>query len=242
LFGIGLFKVRVARYGVLLMVEKLKDFPCMDVRIRPYGERGYLLDALNDDARFLIERALALEPPTAYEESVPGTDNLLLLFVRPPDLSALRDWLDRLEGSASKRKPRTHCLEVPVVYDGPDLKAVAQATGLSVAEVITIHTAPEYRVRLMGFAPGFPYLDGLDPRLHLDRKASPRDRIEPGAVAIGGSHAGIYSVASPGGWHLFGRTDLVLFQPEKAKGTPGDPRAIFALAPGDLLKFKQVEG
>jgi len=89
----------------------------------------------------------------------------------------------------------------------------------------------------MGFAPGFPYLDGLDERLHLKRKASPRDRIEPGSVAIGGSHAGIYSVASPGGWHLLGRTDFPLFQPEKARGTLSDAREVFALAAGDTVKF-----
>jgi len=130
---------------------------------------------------------------------------------------------------------------VPVVYDGPDLKSVAQATGLDVDAVVAIHSAPIYRVRMMGFSPGFPYLDGLDPRLHLERKASPRDHIVPGAVAIGGRHAGIYSVASPGGWHILGRTELALFQPEKAKAESVDPREVFALAPGDEVKFKNAE-
>ncbi len=222
------------------MPEPLTDFPCMNVRIRSYGERGYLLDTLSDTARLLVERALDLAPPQAYEEAVPGTDNLLLLFTRPIALSALREWLDQLQGKGSMRKPRSHCHEVPVVYDGPDLTAVAQATGLSEAQVVAMHAAPQYCVRMMGFAPGFPYLDGLDPRLHLERKASPRDRIEPGAVAIGGSHAGIYSVASPGGWHLLGRTDLALFQPQNAKGALCESRAIFAFAPGDRLKFKPV--
>ncbi len=234
------FKVRVVRYAAPHMPKPLTDFPCRNVRIRSYGARGYLLDTLSDAARFLIERALAFDPPQAYEEAVPGADNLLLLFKRPIALSALQDWMDQLQGSASLDQSRSHCHEVPVVYDGPDLKAVAQATGFSEAQVVALHSAPEYRVRMMGFAPGFPYLDGLDPRLHLQRKASPRDRIEPGAVAIGGSHAGIYSVASPGGWHLLGRTDLALFQPQHAKGTLCDSRAIFAFAPGDRLKFKPV--
>lgn len=224
------------------MTECLTDFPCVDVRIRRYGERGYLLHAESDAVRGLIERGLERAPPQGFQEAVPGADNLLLLFQRPIALSALRHWLDQLQGGAALAKLRSHCHEVPVVYDGPDLTAVAQATGLSEAEVVAIHSAPQYRVRMMGFAPGFPYLDGLDPRLHLQRKASPRDRIEPGAVAIGGSHAGIYSVASPGGWHLLGRTDMILFQPQQAKAGAGqcDARAIFALAPGDLLKFKPV--
>jgi KipI family sensor histidine kinase inhibitor len=232
--------VWVIRYVAAYMSELITDFSNQDVRIRCYGERGYLLDGMSDAARGWIERGLERAAPQHYEEAVPGADNLLLLFKRPIALSALQEWLQQLQGEGSLVKSRSHCHEVPVVYDGPDLTAVAQATGYSEAQVVALHSAPEYRVRMMGFTPGFPYLDGLDPRLHLPRKASPRDRIAPGAVAIGGSHAGIYSVASPGGWHLLGRTELALFQPQKAKGSVCEPRAIFALAPGDRLKFKPV--
>jgi KipI family sensor histidine kinase inhibitor len=224
------------------MSELFTNFSCLNVRIRGYGERGYLLAGLSESACAWIERELQYAAPEGYQESVRGADNLLLLFSRPTALAVLRDWLAHLQVVASPCRPQRRCHQVPVVYDGPDLSAVAQATGLSAAEVVAIHSAPQYRVRMMGFAPGFPYLDGLDPRLHLQRKASPRDRIEPGSVAIGGSHAGIYSVASPGGWHLLGRTDMILFQPQQAKAGAGqcDARAIFALAPGDLLKFKPV--
>lgn len=209
----------------------------MHPRIRAYGERGFLLDGLCADARLAIERACESTPPAGYQEYVPGYDNLLILFVSPVALSTVAAWLDGLKVGAARKPPGARRHEVPVIYDGPDLPAVAAATGLSVAEVIAIHSSAEYVVRMMGFAPGFPYLDGLDPRLYLQRKASPRNRIEPGAVAIGGSHAGIYSVASPGGWHLLGRTELRLFQPEQAKGASCDPREVFAMARGDTVRF-----
>ena len=90
---------------------------------------------------------------------------------------------------------------------------------------------------MIGFTPGFPYLDGLDQRLHLDRKAAPLSLIEPGTVAIGGSHAGIYSVASPGGWYRLGRTELSLFQPEQACNNVTQWRSIFSFAAGDSVKF-----
>jgi biotin-dependent carboxylase-like uncharacterized protein len=128
-----------------------------------------------------------------------------------------------------------------VIYDGPDLKRVAEETGLGVDEVVRIHTAPTYTVRMSGFTPGFPYLDGLDKQLHLPRRNLPRKRIKPGSVAIGGPHAGIYSVGSPGGWHLLGRTELPLFNPSAAKPETPDPREVFRFSPGDRLRFQAIE-
>jgi KipI family sensor histidine kinase inhibitor len=222
------------------MIQDLEDFPFQQLRIRPYGERGYLLDVFEALDRNWVEHVVTLNPPEVLEECVWGAENCLLLFVRPVAAEVVRAWLDQLQVGHTKQTVASRRVEVPVAYDGPDLKAVAAATGLTEAEVVAIHSAPEYRVRMMGFAPGFPYLDGLDTRLHLERKVSPRDRIEPGAVAIGGSHAGIYSVASPGGWHLLGRTDLPLFRPDQAKGDACDSREIFALAAGDTVKFSAI--
>jgi KipI family sensor histidine kinase inhibitor len=93
---------------------------------------------------------------------------------------------------------------------------------------------------MMGFSPGFPYLDGLDPKLHLDRRPSPRNHIAPGSVAIGGSHAGIYSVASPGGWHLLGNTKWPLFDLEAAKLANPNPTTVFALSVGDRVHFQPL--
>jgi KipI family sensor histidine kinase inhibitor len=105
---------------------------------------------------------------------------------------------------------------------------VAEHTGLSAAEVVERHSAPEYRVDLIGFAPGFPYLDGLDPQLATPRLAKPRLHVAAGSVAIGGAQTGIYSLPGPGGWNLIGHTEVVLFDPASGQ---------CLLAPGDRIRF-----
>ena len=217
----------------------------MDLRVTAYGERGWLLNGLDLQGHATLARALAANPPEGLEEFVFGYANVLLRFCVPVRRERVELWLRRLEdapaaSAAADAAGPVRRLRIPVVYDGPDLDTVARATGLTREAVIEIHSGADYVVRMMGFAPGFPYLDGLDPRLHLERKASPRDRIEPGSVAIGGSHAGIYSVASPGGWHLLGRTDVSLFQPDRAKGSTVDPAEVFALEVGDHVAFEPV--
>ena len=215
----------------------------MDVSIQRYGDRGCFVSAEQFDdlaQRQLLDRALVKQAPLAYLEHVWGAEKLFVMFRSPVPESRLLDWFAGL-GDLSGISPEESALhEVPVVYDGPDLVAVATATGLSVERLIAMHAEPEYRVRMMGFSPGFPYLDGLNPRLQLARRESPRKRIEPGAVAIGGPHAGIYSVASPGGWHLLGRTDQVLFRPDLARGPHVDAAEVFAFRPGDRIRFVPV--
>jgi KipI family sensor histidine kinase inhibitor len=217
-----------------------EPFAFKQLRIRPYGARGFLLDGFGDCERSWLQQAWTAHPPEVLEDCVWGANNCLLLFVRPVEFRLVRDWLYALPVPLQRMAAAARRVEVPVMYDGPDLGFVSEATGLGVDEVIALHAAPEYRVRMMGFAPGFPYLDGLDARLHLERRASPRDRIAPGAVAIGGSHAGIYSVASPGGWHLLGRTDVALFRPECARGAECVSRDIFTFAAGDRVQFIPV--
>ena len=107
---------------------------------------------------------------------------------------------------------------VPVCYGGefgPDLDEVARLTGLTADAVIQRHTAAVYPVAMLGFAPGFPYLLGLEPALHVPRRAMPRTRVAAGSVAIGGAQTGIYPNDLPGGWQLIGRTPLQLFDPER---------------------------
>lgn len=122
---------------------------------------------------------------------------------------------------------------IPVHYGdsaGPDLKEVASLTGLSVDEVIRLHTGGEYTVAFLGFAPGFPYLLGLDKKLHCARKSSPQVRVRAGSVAIAGEQAGIYPIDSPGGWQCIGRTDRILFDPSQTPAT--------LLKPGDRVRFE----
>ena len=126
-------------------------------------------------------------------------------------------------------------VEIPVCYGGEfgeDLDALAQMHRLAPAEVVDLHTGAEYFVGMLGFAPGFPYLVGLDARLVTPRRATPRTRVPRGSVAIGGEHTGIYPFESPGGWHLIGCTPLVLFDPVR------DPPSL--LQAGDEVRFVPI--
>lgn len=123
-------------------------------------------------------------------------------------------------------------IEIPIVYGGeagPDLPDVARHAGLSGEEVVRRHAAGEYRVAMLGFAPGFPYLMGLDPSIACPRRATPRVRVPAGSVAIAETQTGIYPFAMPGGWRLIGRTGLPLFDPRR------DPPA--TLRPGARVRF-----
>lgn len=210
---------------------------------RAYGDRGVLLSHLQTGVRATLIDRFEQALPDGCREFVIGYDSILLIGA-VAEMTALAERLQH-DGDTDKSMPRQRMAvaqhEIPVYYDGPDLEAVAEQCGLSTRELIKIHSAPNYMVHMMGFAPGFPYLEGLDPRLHLARRSSPRNRIQPGTVAIGGPHAGIYSVASPGGWHLLGRTDCPLFRPEAAREPNPDRAAVFTLKPGDRVRFRAVE-
>jgi inhibitor of KinA len=197
-------------------------------------------DEVGDEA-FVRGRALLTElerdPPAGLTELVPAFTTLLLEFrgLTPAEMTpVMRDLEVRLRHVTSSRLPPARLHEIPVCYDGPDLERVAQQHGLTPAEVRDLHAAPVYKVHFLGFAPGFPYLGDLDPRLHTPRLASPRPRVPAGSVAIGGEHTGIYSIASPGGWNLIGRTSVVLFDPQQ------EGEAMFLLRPGDQLRFRPV--
>lgn len=123
-------------------------------------------------------------------------------------------------------------IEIPVRYSGPDLPEVAKRLQLAENEVIRLHTEPTYTVFMIGFLPGFPYLGPLPKILELPRRDTPRLRVPAGSVAIAGRQTGIYPQASPGGWHLIGHTDFLLFNPEKT------PPAF--LQPGVRVQFVPV--
>lgn len=141
----------------------------------------------------------------------------------PPDLARIAATMP-----APVDSPREHTLTVR--YDGEDLEAIAREVGIEVAVVIALHQSPVYDVAFMGFLPGFPYLHGLDARLQLPRRSTPRPRVPAGTVAIGGPYAGVYPFASPGGWHLLGR----LLTPQLF----GDAGAL--LRPGDRVRFVEA--
>ena len=126
-------------------------------------------------------------------------------------------------------------VEIPVCYGGehgPDLEALAAHAGMEPGKAVARHGADVYTVAMLGFAPGFPYLLGLDPALHMPRRATPRTRVPAGSVAIGGAQTGIYPRELPGGWNLIGRTPLSLFDPRR-----GQP---CLLAPADRVRFRAI--
>jgi KipI family sensor histidine kinase inhibitor len=124
---------------------------------------------------------------------------------------------------------------IPVCYEpevAQDLLAVAAGRGLSMEQLIHLHTQPEYTVAALGFLPGFAYLQGLPAALHTPRRPTPRTLVPTGSVAIGNEFTGVYPAASPGGWHLIGRTPVRLFDPERA--------APSVLQPGDRVRFRRI--
>lgn len=119
-----------------------------------------------------------------------------------------------------------------MLYDGDDLDFVAEQHQLSTEEVISIHTSRSYRVFMLGFLPGFPYMGTVDERIATGRRASPRSVVPAGSVGIAGMQTGIYPQSSPGGWQLVGRTPLKIFDAIKASPC--------LLNPGDLVTFYSI--
>ncbi len=142
------------------------------------------------------------------------------------------DLLARVGEDAAAESAPPRLVRVPTCYDGTDLAAVAAHAGISVDAVIARHSGVEYRVAMLGFLPGFPYLIGLDPSIAMPRLDTPRAEVPAGSVGIGGWQTGIYPVASPGGWRLIGRVAAALFDPRAEPPT--------LLQPGDRLRFMPV--
>jgi len=169
------------------------------------------------------------------EEIVPAYASLAV-FLKPSaqvsDFINLVDIanIDHIEVPDSGRR-----ITIPVCYESPygeDISQVANICGLNIPDVIELHTRTDYLIHFIGFLPGFPYLGGLDPRLHLPRRNSPRRLVERGSVAIGGGQTGIYPLGSPGGWHILGRTPLRLFDFQK--------EPVVLLQSGDRVRFKAI--
>ena len=121
---------------------------------------------------------------------------------------------------------------IHVHYDGIDLNAVATECGITASDVIQLHTARTYTVDLLGFVPGWAYLSELDPRLQIERRPQPRPRVAAGSVAIAATQTGIYPIDTPGGWHVIGHTEAVLFDAQRNPPT--------LLKAGDTVQFESV--
>lgn len=215
-----------------------------DLRIVPAG-----------DAALLVELPARIDPATsarviALAESVrqhcgPAVRDLvvgyctLTVYFDPLTLDAgrlaaeLRALAANLPASLSVEGPM---IDVPVCYGGefgPDLGDVAARAGCSEQDVIALHCGRAYRVYVVGFVPGFPYMAAVDPRIAFPRRATPRTKVPAGSVAIAAGQTGIYPIETPGGWHLIGRTPVRPYDAARR-----DP---FLLRPGDQVRFHAID-
>ena len=203
------------------------------------------------DSALVVEFGDAIDAETNHEvhklagrldkQSIPGLVELIptyrsLLVSFDPMITTYEDIhktiADSDEENTDNAKSAVRIVKIPTLYSeerGPDLEFVAENAGVTVDEVISIHSGTDYLVYMMGFAPGFPYLGGLDERLATPRLQSPRVEIPAGSVGIAEGQTGVYPIASPGGWRLIGRTPLVLFDPHT-----NPPTVINA---GDYVRF-----
>ena len=198
------------------------------------GGRGLLVEADTLEQATGLHRSLKEDPAPGVVELVPGARTLLILF-DPTATSAkqLADIAETRKQTAAVPSPvHQQQVEIPVVYDGPDLIAIARQTGLTTQEVIERHAGACYTAAFGGFAPGFAYLSGLDPALRLSRRPVPRTQVAAGSVAIADCFAAVYPRSSPGGWHLLGRTRARLW--DLARPQPA------LLTPGCTVRFVQV--
>ncbi len=200
--------------------------------LRAVGDRAVLVEVADNDRVQSLSMAVRARWGVELAEVVPGARTLLLVWQRSrPPLDRIRVELDRL-ARVRHDEPQAKRLVVPVRYDGPDLQRVAEVVGVGPESVIELHTGAEYRVAFIGFAPGFGYLIGGDPKLDVPRRSSPRQRVPAGSVAIAAGYSAVYPTSAPGGWQILGHTELVMFTPDR------DPPAL--LEPGTRVTFKAV--
>jgi KipI family sensor histidine kinase inhibitor len=181
-----------------------------------------------------LEKKIRGERLPGIEETVPTYRSLFISF--DPQKFSHHQLKEKLQGMISTLEIENckegRLVQIPVVYGGefgPDLQGVAEMKGLAQEEVIRLHTSREFRVFMIGFTPGFPYLGVLPPEIAVPRLETPRLKVPKGSVGIAELQTGIYPLESPGGWRIIGRTPLQLFNPET--------NPPFLLSPGDRVRF-----
>jgi KipI family sensor histidine kinase inhibitor len=214
----------------------------MSRRLLPCGEHAVLVELEGLEEVLALDRAVRAAVDageaafTDLVDVVPAARTLLLVVREGTDVTPVRGALSTLsaDGPASSpdggpRPGQPSEVEILVHYDGPDLEEVAHLTGLAPSEVVAAHTNTPWRMAFAGFAPGFGYLTGGDPRLRVSRRPQPRTSVPAGSVGLAGEFSAVYPRSSPGGWQLLGHTDAVLWDLDRR------PPAL--LQPGSLVHF-----
>jgi KipI family sensor histidine kinase inhibitor len=183
--------------------------------------------------RSVLRRLDALnEKPRGVTDAVPAYASLAVHYdCTEISRDDVEKWINEAAGREDDDDATRNVVEIPVLYDGEDLEAAGEIAGVD--DVAAVHSKPEYRVYFLGFTGGFPYLGGLDERLaKVPRLPTPRQVVPRGSVGVAAGQTGVYTRDTPGGWHLLGRTDAVLFDPSR------EPPSL--LKPGDAVRFVDV--
>lgn len=209
----------------------------------PAGEQALHIvfpEQINISENQLIQE-LTSQLRDSYEDEItdiaPAYRTLTVYFdIRKTNYFKFSNKLKKFLVNYTLEKKNTYgrTFEIPVCYDlefGIDLADVASFGKLSIPELIEIHSSTRYFIYMMGFLPGFAFMGNVPDQIAMARLEVPRSSIAPGSVAIAGKQAGIYPVASPGGWRILGRTPVTLY-------TPDNPLPPFQA--GDSIKFKQI--
>ncbi len=202
--------------------------------LRAFGDRAFLLELEQRIDPGIAARARAIAD--AWEarglgEAIPAYASVVLRFDPPTARAAALAVAEALAAHPPAPRPATagRLIEIPTSYDGPDLAIAAARSGLTPRELIDAHTGREYEAFFLGFMPGLAYLGTLDPRIDVPRLDTPRARVPAGSVGVANGQTLVYPFESPGGWHLIGRTVLVMFDPRR------DPAAL--IGAGDRVRF-----
>lgn len=224
----------------------------MNVQFRPLGDCAvfvYFGHTISEEVHLSIKQFLFILEENPFEgliEIVPSYTNVCIYYDvavvakwKPKELSPYEKVIQVLQTLLQKEvkiKAQTaRLIEIPVCYGGifgPDLTEIAAYHRLSEQQIIHLHTKNDYLVYMLGFAPGFPYLGGMDERIATPRKETPRLKIPAGSVGIAGSQTGIYPLETPGGWQIIGRTPKKLFFPNQ------DPPSL--IQAGDKIRFVPI--
>ncbi len=211
--------------------------------IKPFGERGFIItvDGFSSDVDsglYANAVAAALRDHEAIDDAVAGIDSIAIRFDSSLLIAedAKRMLLDAVENMPRAQRPApAKCVDIPVCYGdayGPDFDDLCTQFDLTPDALIQLHSGATYRVVTLGFAPGFAYLGELPERLEIPRLETPRPRVEAGSVGVAERYTGVYSLPSPGGWRIIGRTPLALFD------SNGENPFLFEA--GDEVRFKPI--
>jgi inhibitor of KinA len=207
-------------------------------RVVPFGESALLVELGDEFKESTVRWARGIadhwETVFRFGPAVPAYASAVLRFdplrTAPAEAQkAAESLLERGELALATHDTPGRLVEIPTTYDGPDLVETAERSHLSVDDLIRLHAEREYTAYFLGFLPGTAYCGRLDPRIVAPRLERPRERVPAGSVAIADGQTIVYPLASPGGWRLIGRTDLLMFDPDAT-----DPARIRA---GDRVRF-----